>query len=189
MNGCATCSKFLMLIALFGILELRTAVASDTTTLYPFTGYPLRLNYEDFLMNLGIPTESVAIVFQDEERCIFRLPMSDWQGMRGEIHGIYNIHNHEMIDVRFIVFSHTFDEVSTILQRIYFKLDAVSYVSMDSFLRERPEWMIVMSSRLDRRIEDQQLALFGTSDYRIEVWNESFFQGDPAVTILFRLIE
>ncbi|NIZ46829.1 hypothetical protein PVA44_03880 [Entomospira nematocerorum] len=189
MKVCITCSKLLLLVAFLGTLELRAATGGDTTLLYPFTGYPLSITYEDFLSGIGLSTESIATIFEDEQRCIFRLPMSEWQGMRGELHGIYSIDTHEMIDVRFIVFSHSFDEVITILQRIYFKLDAVSYVSMDSFLRERPEWMIVMSSRLDRRIEDQQLALFGTGDYRIEVWNESFFQGDPAVTILFRLIE
>lgn len=170
------------------LLEVGVAHSIEENS-YPFRKQAIGSHYTVFLAEEGVNVEDIEVVFADEMRCWFSLGERTWQDMIGQVQGIYDVDTGNLMDLRFIVFSNTFDSVVAKLKGIYSVLDAVDYVNMDLFFREYPDWLSVMSSRLERRIASEQLALFKSPLYRIEVWNESFSQMNPSVLILFRVIE
>jgi hypothetical protein len=156
---------------------------------YPFTADALGLQYTLFIEQGGYRLSDISTVLADEDRLWFRLPASQWRGMQGELQGMYDKRTGLVYDLRFIVYSQSFAEVVELLAYLYPAIDSQEYLLLDRFYQQQPEWLPVMVSRLNRRLEDQQLALFVTSKYRIEVWRESFLQSDDAVAIIFRPLQ
>lgn len=156
---------------------------------YPFLGEPLAMSYLDFLALEEVDAERVEYLFADTQRVWFALPAHRWQGMDGALQGIYQPGGAFLADIRYVTTGMDFVDVLAKLQRIYQPISAHDYVMMDEAMYDG-QWLALTIARFERRIADGQVALFVDDQYRMEVWNEAFFDPTasetPKTTILYR---